>query len=85
LFLLLLSRDRVPFVPAGIYENDDRVLTVRFGVPFYLNVPRSPERRKMDCGAATRIMVEIGKTLPERMWGDYAEEIRQATGDAAAG
>jgi hypothetical protein len=73
--LLMLTRDTIPILPAGIFEEDDRVLAVRFGAPFALCVPRNAPRAERDAQAARQVMVQIGKLLPERMWGAYREEI----------
>jgi hypothetical protein len=78
LFLLMLTHDRIPILPAGIYEDDsDGVLTVRFGAPYALRVPRDLSRDARDALAACRVMTEIGKLLPKRMWGVYCEEIEK--------
>ncbi|MCX7838204.1 MAG: hypothetical protein N2559_01925, partial [Anaerolineae bacterium] len=79
LFLLMLTHDRIPILPVGLYEDDnDRVLTVRFGAPYALRVPRDLPRDERDEVAARRVMTEIGKLLPARMWGVYREEITKA-------
>ncbi|MBM3127076.1 MAG: hypothetical protein FJ009_00390 [Chloroflexi bacterium] len=77
LFLLLLTRDHIPILPAGIFE-DDGVLTVNFGAPFLLRVPRDLARDERDAGAARQVMVALGALLPERMWGAYREEVWNA-------
>ncbi|MEW5719780.1 MAG: hypothetical protein AB1817_14210, partial [Chloroflexota bacterium] len=41
LFLLLLTHDKIPVLPAGIFEDDNRALTVRFGAPFDLRAPHN--------------------------------------------
>ncbi|MCI0476990.1 MAG: hypothetical protein L0Y55_12145 [Anaerolineales bacterium] len=78
LFLLLLTRDHIPILPAGIFEDDDNALTVKFGAPFALRVPRDLPRDERDARAARQVMIGIGKLLPERMWGAYREEVRNA-------
>lgn len=75
LFLLLLTHGTVPCLPVGIYEDDDGALTASFGAPFQLSVPCACSRRERDGEAARQVMVEIGKLLPERMWGAYRSEI----------
>ncbi len=76
LFLLMLTHETIPILPAGIYEDDtDRVLTVRFGAPFQLCVPRGMPREERDAQAARQVMVQIGRLLPERMRGAYREDI----------
>jgi hypothetical protein len=77
LFLLLLTHDRIPILPAGIFEDDDHALTVRFGAPFLLCVPRDLPRGERDAQATCQVMTAIGKLLPERMWGAYREEVCQ--------
>lgn len=78
LLLSMLSHDTIPFLPAANYEDDNNILTVNFGKPFLLNVPRSLAREQRDCEASRQVMIEIGKLLPERMWGVYAEDIRRS-------
>jgi hypothetical protein len=78
LFLRMLAHDSLPILPAGIFEDDDKILTVNFGAPFQLSDSRSLSRTERDANAARQVMVEIGKLLPERMWGAYCEEIRKA-------
>jgi hypothetical protein len=78
LFVLLMTHDRIPVLPAGIYEDDsDRVLTVRFGAPYALRVPHDLPRDTRDALAARQIMCAIGRLLPRRMWGVYREEIER--------
>jgi hypothetical protein len=78
LFLLLLTHDKIPVLPAGIFEDDNHALTVRFGAPFPLCVPCALPRPERDAVATRQVMVAIGKLLPEQMWGTYQEEIRNA-------
>jgi hypothetical protein len=78
LFLQLLTHDTIPCLPAGIFEDTTFALTVNFGAPFQLRVQRGLPRDERDRQAARRVMVEIGKLLPERMWGVYREEIGAA-------
>lgn len=82
LFLFMLTHDTLPLLPSGIYEDDtDGVLTVRFGAPFQLCVPRSAPRDERDAQAARQVMVQIGRLLPERMWGAYCVEIQKTQTD----
>ena len=76
LFLLLLTHDKIPILPAGIFEDDNHALTVKFGAPFNLRVPHALPRHDCDAAAARQVMVAIGNLLPERMWGAYQEEIQ---------
>ncbi len=80
LFLLLLTREAIPLLPAGIFEDDSETLTVNFGAPFQLNVPRRLPKEERDRAAVREVMVQIGKLLPERMWGAYREEIKMGRG-----
>ena len=80
LFLLMLTHDAIPILPAGIFEDDtDDGLTVRFGAPFQLCVPHHAPRDERDAAAARQVMIQIGRLLPERMWGAYHDEIRNRT------
>ncbi len=78
LFLLLLTHERLPCLPVGLFEDEQHALTVNFGEPVSLSVPRNLAREERDQAAIRRIMVEIGKLLPQRMWGVYREEITAA-------
>lgn len=77
LFLLLLTRDRLPCLPVGWYEDDaDARITLKFGAPFYLSVPRRHERDARDRAAAEQAMAAIGKLLPEKLWGVYRQMVK---------
>ncbi|MCL4394803.1 MAG: hypothetical protein M1482_08395, partial [Chloroflexi bacterium] len=76
--VLLLTHQHIPILPAGIFEDDDALLTARFGAPFALTVPRSLSKEERDARAVCQLMVQIGRQLPERMWGAYSEEVRAA-------
>jgi 1-acyl-sn-glycerol-3-phosphate acyltransferase len=75
LFLLLLTHDKIPILPTGVFEGDDCALTVRFGAPFALCAASASSRAERDAQAARQVMTAIGKLLPEKMWGAYREEI----------
>ncbi len=77
LFLLMLTHDTIPCLPAGIFEDDTQVLTVNFGAPFYFDVPRALPRAERDRHAARQAMLAIGRLLPERMWGVYRDSLAQ--------
>lgn len=77
LFLLMLTRGALPILPAGIFEDKSCTLTVNFGAPFQLCARRGIPREEQDSDAARQVMVQIGKLLPERMWGAYREEIQK--------
>jgi 1-acyl-sn-glycerol-3-phosphate acyltransferase len=79
LFLLMLTHDVIPCLPVGIYEDAGGALTADFGAPFQLNAPRAGSRDEHDREAARHVMVEIGKLLPERMWGVYGADIQKCS------
>lgn len=76
--LMLLAHDTLPFLPVGIFEDDDHIITVNFGAPFRLNVPNRLSKAERDSEAARQVMIAIGKLLPERMWGIYHQDIQNA-------
>jgi 1-acyl-sn-glycerol-3-phosphate acyltransferase len=81
-----------PLLPVGV-EGLERFLPrdttiprpfkrvrVRFGEPFTLAPPPDDvDRHEALAAATTEIMVRIGRLLPERQWGAYAEEIWAST------
>ncbi len=75
--VLLLSHDAVPILPVGLYEEPDGALTANFGATVRLDLGRVP-RSERDARVTRKVMVEIGKLLPERMWGAYHDEIAKA-------
>ena len=79
LFLLMLTHDTIPCLPAGLFEDDTLTLTVSFGSPFHLDVPRRLSRDARDREAVRQVMVAIGTVLPGRMWGAYREDIVRST------
>ena len=81
-FLLLLSSHGLPILPAGAFEEDGR-LTVSFGPPFHIDVPRSASRAEKERLAGQQVMVAIGRLLPEELWGVYAAAIQEALGRGA--
>lgn len=76
LFLHSLSRRGIPILPAGIYE-DGGALTVRFGPPFFLQLPQETDKDERDRLAREQVMAHIGRLLPRRMWGPYTLAIEQ--------
>lgn len=68
-FLLLLA-GRVPILPVGLYEENDR-LVADFGSPFQLEVPAEVPRDGRDRWARDCIMRAIRDLLPEPLWGVY--------------
>ena len=81
-FLLLLSSHGLPILPAGAFEEDGR-LTVSFGPPFHIDVPRTASRAEKERLAGQQVMVAIGRLLPEELWGVYATAIQEALGRGA--
>ncbi len=78
LFLLMLTHDTIPCLPAGLYEDETSTLTVNFGVPFKLDAPQKLPKEERDYAAVRQAMIEIGKLLPQKMWGVFATDIYQA-------
>ena len=76
-FLLLLSSHGLPILPAGAFEEEGR-LTITFGPPFHIDVPRSASRAEKERLASQQVMVAIGRLLPEELWGAYATAIQEA-------
>jgi len=75
-FLLVLSSHGLPILPAGAFEEEGR-LTVSFGPPFHLDVPRHASRAEKERLASRQVMVAIGRLLPEELWGVYAAAIQE--------
>jgi 1-acyl-sn-glycerol-3-phosphate acyltransferase len=75
-FLLLLSSHGLPILPAGAFEEGR--LTVAFGPPFHIDVPRGASRAEKECLASQQVMVSIGRLLPQELWGVYASAIEEA-------
>lgn len=67
------------FLPPGsVVPRPFKRVTLRFGEPFVLRPTGELDRRETLEAATTELMVRIGRLLPERQWGAYAEEIRRA-------
>jgi hypothetical protein len=77
LFLELLAHNQIPLLPVGFFQDDENAMVANFGKPFKLNVARHLTREQRDGEASRQAMVEIGKLLPEKMWGEYTEDIRR--------
>jgi 1-acyl-sn-glycerol-3-phosphate acyltransferase len=72
IFLLWLSREKIPLLPLGIYETENG-LTLHFGEPFLLRASRAPDRTERDSIAATQIMQTIAALVPEAIRGIYSQ------------
>ena len=85
----LAIRSGAPLLPVGVgglerfLPRDTTIprpfkrVRVRFGEPFALDTPPDDaDRHEAIAAATTEIMVRIGRLLPERQWGAYADEIR---------
>jgi 1-acyl-sn-glycerol-3-phosphate acyltransferase len=71
-FLLLLAATGVRILPAGLYEEHDR-LVANFGDPFSLQVPAGVAREARDRWARDRVMNAIKELVPEPLWGVYRD------------
>jgi 1-acyl-sn-glycerol-3-phosphate acyltransferase len=67
-FLLLLAAAGARILPAGVFEEDGR-LVVRFGEPFTPAPPRELPREERDAWVRARVMTAIRDLLPEALWG----------------
>jgi len=77
LFMLALARQGHPFLPIGVWEEGE-VLHIRFGAPFILEVDSSLPRQEQDRLAREKVMVAVGRLLPEEFWGVYSEAVRRS-------
>lgn len=77
LFLLMLTNERMPCLPVGLFEENS-ILSANFGEPFCFRKFHKLPRDVRDREAARQAMLEIGTLLPERMWGVYQEDIHTA-------
>ena len=75
-FLHRVNSRGVPLLPAGVYQESG-TLFVRFGGPFALRGAPS-EEGELDDWARQQVMVAIGRLLPRRLWGAYADAIARA-------
>lgn len=76
LFMLLLTYDRIPILPVGVYEDETQTLIANFGEPYMLTVPRHLPKQERDRESARQVMIHIGRQLPKRMWGLYCEDLQ---------
>jgi hypothetical protein len=74
-FLQRVSGHGVPLLPVGIH-HEGRTVVMRVGQSFF--VGEAPAgTADADTWARERVMVAIGRLLPEPLWGHYAEAIRR--------
>ncbi|MHB1415606.1 MAG: hypothetical protein ACYC1C_10160 [Chloroflexota bacterium] len=73
-FLERISSRGMALLPVGVYLEGE-TLVIRFGQPFALAAPADIDRDSRDDWARERVMVNIGRLLPCRLWGFYAEAI----------
>ena len=71
IFLLLLTREKIPLLPLGIYEMNN-TLTLRFGEPFLLCDSRAAARAERDRAAATCVMQTLAALVPPELRAMYA-------------
>jgi hypothetical protein len=69
-FGLLLAASGLGFVPAGIHEADGGIC-LRFGPAYKLRVAASLSSAEKDHAAATIIMENIARLLPEHLRGEF--------------
>lgn len=77
-FLSMLANDQLPFLPVGVYETEEGVLTANFGPLFRLSTSGCSDRSQLDRQISQTLMVAIGRLLPERMWGTYRKDIQES-------
>lgn len=71
IFLLLLTGEKIPLLPLGIYESS-RTLTLCFGVPFTLCDSQRDTRAERDRAAAARVMHALAALVPPEIRAMYA-------------
>lgn len=67
---LSLARRKMPFYPAGVYEEDG-CLWVRFGAPYCLEQSETGDRFAADLAARKAVMTHIAECLPARLRGEF--------------
>lgn len=78
-FLQRISDRGVPLLPVGAFQEKGRLM-IRFGQPFAIRSPeRSGREEDMDSALSEQVMIAIGRLLPRRLWGIYAEVIDRET------
>ncbi len=71
IFLLMLTREKIPLLPLGIYERHN-ALTLRFGEPFSLRANAASARTARDRAAATYVMQTLAALVPPELRARYA-------------
>lgn len=71
-FLLIMSAAGARILPAGIYEEEGR-LVAHFGVPYELQVPLDVAKAERDLWARDHVMRAIRDLLPQPLWGFYGD------------
>ncbi|MCG3141566.1 MAG: hypothetical protein HDKAJFGB_02861 [Anaerolineae bacterium] len=74
IFLLMLTRGKIPLLPLGIYEQNN-ALTLRFGEPFDLADDAASTRAARDRAAATRVMQTLAALVPPELRALYAKKV----------
>ena len=69
-FALLLTAQRLRFVPVGIYETGGE-LCLNFGEAYNLSVPHNLSADERDRAAAKIIMKNIAALLPVQLRGEF--------------
>jgi len=74
-FLGMASR-RAPLLPAGVWEDEEGALRLRFGPTFQLPPPdRELAGEEEDRRLAREVMIAIGRLLPREYWGAYEADL----------
>ena len=78
LLLLAMAADGPPVLPVAPWEERE-TLHVCFGEPYALSAPASLPREDQDRLASQKVMLAIGRLLPQAYWGAYAQELEADT------
>lgn len=70
-FGLLLAAAGMRFLPVGVYECDG-ALSLNFGEPYELNIPRVDSTLERDRLAAFAVMAHIAPLLPAELRGEFS-------------
>ena len=76
LMLMLLTYETLPFLPIGIFENDEERIHINVGEPFHITISHPLSKEERDQEASRQVMIQIGKLLPEHMHGVYRHDIQ---------